>query len=404
MVTPELIDYVNKQRELNVSDEVIRNNLISNSWSTSDIDEVLKPQINSPQNIEEKKPWIFKLFFVFSLLNTLSIVYRLISFIVILLVLDNVFIKTNGVPIILRDFPLLALIPILSLVAYFLNLWTTFKIKNGSKFSFWLYLISNILLILLGFIVILILKPMWLISAKYSGSQNLVSSGTDSQLTYFGTFGFWSLLFTVIPLFFIKKFKYLDNKLSKRAKIIFAVLFLIVAVPIIFFFTSYLYRNIIIRTDYGYSKIQKVVDYHVYKPSSLPGSLSYTSIFMSDKELVGKTNAVRVAFEDPALSFKNGGNVDEDRVVTVINQVEVEENFDSKGFAESEALGSEIREIPLDLSKSGIAYTSSRKVGSNSYTGSNLSFVTKDNVLIYLTSAGKDDYTDTLVKIAENLE
>ena len=175
MITQDLIDYIKLQKLQGKDAELIKNSLLANSWSEFEINQAFL-QINNPiasimpsdmkisqpaaflanqpqfqQYIQppdtskisnEEKDKIIKAISILILLIASLYIISTVRVLVFTVIIDSPFFAREIVFSILKYFPSLGGIPImLSFVSLFF-FYLALKVRNGSKFSLWLSIIS----------------------------------------------------------------------------------------------------------------------------------------------------------------------------------------------------------------------------------------------------------------------
>jgi len=186
-------------------------------------------------------------------------------------------------------------------------------------------------------------------------------------------------LITSIVLIFQKgKFNLANNIVTRKSKLVFIVLSLWVLIPICTISGRGYIRAL--DTDYGYTSAKAKVDYHVYKPVSLPLGLTYATKFSINKQIANKNNGIQVIFD---LSFpeiiKGNGKI------VVLKQTGVEPNFDFQSY--SQTIVDEPTSIePTTLNGVDYKWAMIIKKEFEKTTVNYLTYITSDDVLIWLAS------------------
>ena len=151
-------------------------------------------------------------------------------------------------------------------------------------------------------------------------------------------------------------------------------------------------------TDYGYASAKSLVGYHVYKPSSLPLDLVNATRFVSGKDLAGKNNAIQVFYDAPFTAPVTDGPPK----IVVLKQVGVGSDFNLATFASTSVKDSESPQfVALPTALNQEAYFIQKK--QSKWGLSVLTFLTSDNVLIYINALGSDKQ-ELLVQFAASLK
>jgi len=169
MVTQELINYIGLQKQQGISDETIGNNLLNSNWSEQDINQALlqtstpqptqsqapilpsstpssQPQVFTQQvdsafTAEEEKPKMVKTISTLFFLVVILYIMSTVSMAGIIVIMDRAMGSGDLVFSFLKYFPTFGFIPLLFSLVTLLFFFTALKIRNGSKFSFWLGII-----------------------------------------------------------------------------------------------------------------------------------------------------------------------------------------------------------------------------------------------------------------------
>lgn len=228
----------------------------------------------------------------------------------------------------LKLFPNFEKISLLFLLVSIFFLYVGFKVKNGSRFSFWLGIISSFFPFLIGWIAQIFLIKSFSYSSqivqKLSSKVDFISAilnlRKDDPIIIL------CLLCFFVMLFSFKKFYYFNTPLNKKEKIImlgFSIFFLIlVGAPISFASIRYFDK------DFGFTKAQRAVSYHVYRPIFLPSKYEYATKYNSNQSLAGKNNGVSVVFD---LSMEDIMKTEKTSPIW-FKQVAVEEIYSPRKF------------------------------------------------------------------------
>lgn len=341
---------------------------------------------------EEKKPKVALiisiLFFLIAVLYGIGVV-RILG---VLLVLNNVSSTVGLKFLFLRDFPTLGLITIIYAIVALAISYMAIKIRNGSKFSFWLGIILlSFLFIPLSFVTIGLLLPLYNVAngnATNPAPLNILDVKnflTDPALIlYF-------LIFLLLIASF-KKFHFENTSISGKSKIFLAIITIVLIVPTISILTyGYLQAN---DKNYGYSNAQSKVGYHLYQPSYIPQGLVPLS-FSNGKEMADKNNAVLIVYAPPINRKAEPENIPTPLVL--FTQVQVDESFDLNAYISSKYKNTySTKQVPLAKSKNQQAVYLEKKATKV------LMFVTNDNVLIHLTAINIS--LEDLMQMAESLK
>lgn len=285
----------------------------------------------------------------------------------------------------LRYFPTFGPIPILYALASLLFFYVALKIQNASKFSFWTAVISIIAVPLpLAFVIRVLLMPLTQLASSVSWEQfeGIASIPMNFQTFSFGDPIFLSSILAILLLIFsYKKFQFINERLTNRAKIFFVLVSIIIVIPI-FSIVSMGYIKAQDR-DYGYKDAQASVSYHIYKSSLPEKKLTNATIFTTNNDLAGKQNAIKVAYD---LPFDQAVRNREDKILS-LKQVSVESSFDLKNFIYTEISDpTSVDEISYPSAKNQKAFLVYKSFGKDKLHVYYFSYVTKDDVLIFIAS------------------
>ena len=191
-----------------------------------------------------------------------------------------------------------------------------------------------------------------------------------------------------------KKFQFSNDSLSNKAKVILGVLAAILLLPTVTLVSlGYVKAN---DTDYGYSNAKSQVAYHIYKPSLVLKELVNATKFVVGKELAGKQNAVRVAYDVPFdVMVKTGQSKP-----IVVTQVGIESGFNLDTFITSFMKDATPQKITLAAGLNQTGYLLQKPLGNS--TLSAVVYLTNDNVLLTLMSPKVS--SDELIQLASSLK
>jgi len=204
-----------------------------------------------------------------------------------------------------------------------------------------------------------------------------------------------SFIALVLLIISFKKFNFVNEPLSKIAKIFLTLLFFVLVLPTFLVVSlGYIRAN---DTDYGFAKAKSEVSYHVYKPTLTAGGLVNATKFITNKELAGKHNAIQVTYDIPFTDLVKEGK----GKMIVLKQVGVESGFDLDSFVSSEVKNSSSQQpINLAVAINQKAFLIQRKLEKIDLNF--LAYVTNDNVLIFLSSHQAS--VDELIQFAQSLQ
>lgn len=430
MITQELLNYIRLQKQQGVSDETIRGNLLNSNWSEQDISQALlqtdapqptvsqtptptpssytpssQPQVFTQQvastfTVEEEKPKIVKtistLFFLIAILYIMSTV----SMAGIIVIMDRAMGSGDLIFSFLKYFPTFGFIPILFSLVTSVFFFTALKIRNGSRFSFWLGVITLLSLPFpAAFLSQTLMSPFVNLTTNFKGGtgENIPTIPFNPANLRFGDPIFiLSFIALVLLIISFNKFHFVNEPLSKKAKIFLTLLIFVLVLPTLLVVSlGYIRAN---DTDYGFTKAKSEVSYHIYKPTLTAEELVNATKFITNKELGGRQDAIQVAYDVPFTELFKEGKPNP----IILKQVGVEPGFDLQSYTSSVIKdSSSLQPISLPIAKNQSAFLIERKVG-DAYVNSILTYITQDNVLIFVTSPYA--IKDRLLQFVESLQ
>lgn len=432
MVTQELIAYIKSQRLQGKTDEIIRNDLLASKWSESDISQAflqvisssaspvaesgapqtsiftpaqLQPQTyvsqeNASAPSTEEKPKMIKtisdLIFFIAILYIFSTAMTL----AIMLIMDRALSAEDMVFSFLKYFPSWGFMPIMFSFTALIFFYVALKVRNGSKFGFWMGVGSLLIIPLsVAFMSRALMSPLInLFSSNMSGITNEEISKTPVNLL---TFRFAPLIFIlafislVLLLVSYKKFHFSNDPISGKSKIFLVVLAIVLVLPTVFLVVlGYLKAN---DTDFGYTNAKSQVDYHIYKSNPIPlGLVNATKFVVGKKELAGKQNAVSVVYDVPFDIIIKTGQFKS----IIVTEVGVESGFNLDTFVTTFMKDAIPQKITLPTASSQTGYLLQKPLGNS--TLSTVVYLTNDNVLLMLESLKASP--DELIQFASSLK
>lgn len=394
--------YIKECKSKNISNEEIIKNLTSKGWPIEKINQALiqlsTTQIpQNPTPIEpvpakvldqttslanndsppEKKPKVINVISIIVFLIASLYFFKIFSFIGIIAVMGKSFSGGDLAAIsIVKYFPAFGMLLILFCLIAIASFYIAFTIRNGSKKSYIQSLLFLLIVPTLSSIIVVMSMSSIL---KFTSGNNTTTSLTNPSVLNFGDPIFILNIISVILLVFsYKKFHFNNDYLSKKVKNFLILLALIIIIPTGLVIYSDYSKSF--DTDYGFTLAKEQTTYHIYKPILLPGNLSYATKFSVGKELAGKQNAVKVAFDIPFDKIIKG----EETKPIVITQVGIDAGFNFDEFASTytKDVVPQKTQLPKAVNQNG--YILQKKLGNT--TLSYLVFVTSDNVLISIAS------------------
>lgn len=380
--------------------------LIRNAMSTQEPTALDQTPANQTPVLssEEKKPTILKVISIlFFALGSLYIPTT-VGLLCVAIMGDLLVEYANGAESFTRQYPLYGVILLLFPLVTILFFYTAFKVKTGSKFAFILSIISFLSIFILPNLTEI---SIWSFARGVLFPTDSIASETVplfvinfANLSRGELRGVSVLLGLVILLLLIislKKFHFINQSLSKKAKIFLAIIALLFVLPTVSFVS---FKFIEAATsDYAYAKAQSEVAYHIYKPSILPAGLARASKFTPGQELAGKQDAIRVVYDPPLGKMPKGGKI------VGLQQVGIEPGFDLYSFISNASKVRDIstlQSIDLPFAANRTGYLRQAKLGESESYSNSLAYITTDNVLIYISSLNTS--AEELMQFASSLK
>lgn len=425
VVTRELISYITRQRQSNVADVEIEADLQKGGWTIDDINLAflqinaptspvptppspnnqtvlhplgagVKPQ-DDPKIATGEIPAIVKILSIAILMIAILFSIRCLMFVGNILMLDYNFQNMGFAINIIKSYPGYGILPIvMSLVAIYL-FFVAFKVFNGSRFSYWLGVVS-LIVVPVGHVLVSNI----LLSTLVQDISQVLENGGESPVTLASLgigqiFTFENLIVLICIVVFIvafRQFHFRNLKTPVLAKVFLVVLFILFVIPISSF-VAYRYFQPD-DTDNAYQTVSSQVGYPVYRPAYVPAGLTVTRNFKIEEELfAGKENAVGVVYDISFEQLTQGG---ESRIVS-IKQVGVEPGFDLLAYATDAFADGTLEGITLSSASNGVGYLFRKSI--DNFTLYGVSFITADNVLISMVGL-KVDETD-IIQMANSM-
>lgn len=348
---------------------------------------------NSIPPVQAKKPVILNVVSILFVLIALLYIMGELSFLFALFILEKTIALPTGIKFItLSNFPLFSSIPLFYAFTVLIFTYIAIKVRNGSKFSFWLGIITSLILpLVLTFLVKLGIS-------EYTQTSQIEELGKTYSFLYLLNPVFLLLIAALsILAFSYRKFSFKNYALSKKAKILLMVIFMTLVLPVALYLT---YGFCFLKTtDYGYSKAQSSVSYHVYRPAYLPQKLQNATSFSAGNALADNQNAVKVGY---SWSFREAMKSGNSKFI-FLAEAGVGSDFDLNNYldtvGEKETGSRTVTEEPLTLAQDHKAYLIERVTEKSHFMF--LVFVTPDNVLIQFNSTLTDK--TEIMKMAESL-
>ncbi len=398
MQNERAIAFINEQRKKGRTDQEIRGMLISRNWPPGIINQLLTTEQppayipTPPQNLtpssseisttsetttDQKSKKIHSISILFFIITTLFTLYS-INIFAVLVILHTVMENTMSFAFI-KHYPALSVSGVITSLMSFILFYTAFKVREGSRFSFWLAL-STILIFptTLTLYVMLIAQPLYkqIVNAALKADSGMAPNHASLPIDY------TSALLLYIPTLILllisyKQFHFDTEAISKRAKIWLSIFFAIIVIPI----TGVTLFNMVKPedTDFGYRKAQSTVSYHIYKPESYQ-DLTPTIKF-EQSILAGHKDAIQIGYD---VSFPQLIKGSPSRLI-IVKEVGVDAQFNLDSFAKTAVKNpTAVQQIDFPAAKNHRAYLIEKKLTTSTFDY--FSYITADNVLIYLIS------------------
>lgn len=296
----------------------------------------------------------------------------------------------------LKYYPQVGLLPIITCLATLVFLYVSHKIRDGSRYS-WVIAVLSLIVLPVSFTYLLpaLTYPLVKLVSVYAGSPAKPLIAPSISVRELGQLSSLFLLFeagVVLLLIFIGSFTKKGRPLSGAAKSSLAVISGLFLIPISTV-TAYGYYSAN-YTDFGYTKATEYVSYHIYTPRDYPGDRVHATNFILNEELADVFNAVKVTYDVPLPTRIQTGEISP----ITVKQVEVHPKFSLEKFTaaldrSSDAL---IEPVRIRAAANEIGYVTNK--GQLHY----LTFVMPDNVLILINSPSGN--TEDLIAFADLLE
>lgn len=408
-----LIKYIKECKNKNITDEEIIKNLTSKGWPIEKIYQAFL-RINSAQIPQNPIPQLIPTTPLTSInkinpsaekkskiIDIISIIIFLIAFLYVRKIFDLleiiIIMEQSGVSVvvnyILKYFPAFGILPVLFSCVTLAVFYLAFKIRDGSKKSFWLDLPFLLIVPPLSSLITLILMmPVMKLGAALNSTVYYPLKSIN--FNFIDPIFFLDAVSIILLITSYKKFNFENNSLSKKAKVFLIMVSVVIFVPVTVLISSNCAASF--STDYGYAYAKTRLNYHIYRPSPLPDNLVYTTIFILGMNLAGKQNGVRVAFDTSLDKILKG---DKAKPI-VITQVAVDPGFDLYKFTETYTKDTVPQKVKISnaVDKQGYLYQNKFVRSSENF----IVFLTKDNIFISLSSSKVTP--EELIRLAETLK
>jgi len=430
MVTKELIEYVKSRKNGGVDENVIKEELIDNNWSTDDIEDTFNKVnsfdpttpfevhvkdrdnvlvIDSGQNhpasiakddvkipVGEKSSPVINVIFILFIVISFLLIYKAGIMIAVMGIVNRASYTSGAMYYFLKEFPLYGPVIILFAISASVILYSAFILKTGSRKSFIFGLLC--LLIFPTVLSIINYKLMSSVLKYFSiSSVNINSDIPKLPTKAYNIIGgilsepafILSLITLIILLVSYKKFRVQNNKISKKNILTIVLVTIVFIVPsVIAVVSGY---SVMRNDDFGYKKVSSKVDFHIYKPDPMPLGLVYASNFSSDKDLEGEKDAVHVTYD---FSLNEAIDIKQSRPI-VLKQARVSSDFSMENFIKKvSGVYGKFEIIDLSLAKNNKAYFVDDSF--NAQGSKSVLILTDENVLISIStvSSSKHDLMD----------
>ncbi|MBW6442084.1 hypothetical protein K0B04_04255 [Patescibacteria group bacterium] len=437
MVTKELLDYIKSQKIKGIDDEKIEADLIENNWECEDIREALDKvnrldpstpfeiQVKDRDNvfvidettshpatqadehistpIGDKPKVIAGVISILLIVISFLFIYRAGIMITIMSIVDYYSHTAGAIHYFLNEFPLYGWVVISFALSACVMLYASFKVRSSSKPAFWFSFFS--LLLLPASLSYINYKLMYSVARYFSKDAIIlmqdkpnIPAGTSTLIV--GVLGepafIISLITLVILLISYKKFHLPKESMPSNLKKIFITLTVLFFIPtLLFVYMSYSKAQ---KDDFGYKMAQEKVTYHIYKPNPIPLGMVYAADFLTDREMVGESNAVQVVYD---FAYQESPDISKSRPIT-LKQTGVSQNFSIADYlAKESGVYSEQVTVNVNTSKDRTGYLIKNSLSDGGHT-KNLIYVTQDDVLISLSTVDSGDFD--LIDLANSLK
>lgn len=214
--------------------------------------------------------------FILFLYSIIFLLFTIIPMYLVLTINSQLGLRVSpNMLIILQNLPLMGLLPFLPLIFSIYFLYLTFKVRDKSRKS----ILSSAISCLIGpyffyiAIVVLISLSIKIIGFSlilpliYTLTRVLVSKESGSNLLIFIPLILFLLSFFIYAF---RKYNSSSKPLSKRIRMIFMSISSLLFISL-FILVGYLYF-LGFHVDGGYTETQNKVNFHIYKPTKIPGN------------------------------------------------------------------------------------------------------------------------------------
>lgn len=376
----KLTEFIRTSLVQGVSKEVIKSNLLKANWTEQQVEEAFK---TSQSEVQQKIPKTLLVFLGFlALLHYLSAIF--LGLVVPIILDRTVNVAGFGLEAFSIKYGFWYLIfGVVTIISGSLYLYGAFKVRQGTKFSFYLTLF---LVLVWPFIYTFLLYLIYNLAPSFLVDQETVQQlkfNPNQFKFFFSSNGVLYLLILGALIFYRKRFNNSSATLTLKSKLILLILSALLLIPSLAYYS---YNFVNSRTPQeDYKEIQSKTSWHIYLPTSLPKDFVREGKINPkyDKEL-NKT-VLRQFYNlplDKAINVKSG--------ILIIDEVLVDDNFDLASFISNKEKAAEYQQYNSKLAKNGDAYYRKYQLkdGSASFL---LVFITNDNVLIQQASVSVEE-------------
>ncbi len=291
----------------------------------------------------------------------------------------------------LREFPTFGLVPLMSISASLIFLYLAIKIRSLSKnvfnISLFLVLVIPILTLLLSKVF---MAPFINISGADTGTGVLgVNLATSNMPVFFNLILFFSVLAFLTLLFARKRFTQPSSSLSSRAKKWLLVFTTFIVLPVIGLSAFSYMRSF--ESDFGYTKMQSEVSFHIYRPDLSNTNWENRSFYKKiNAPATNNSDGVQAAFSKP---FFESFDASEGTSNIIVIQSKVGPKFDLTSFIAEFIPHGDSNVEPITTVGHAVSIAKDLAI-QHLKTNENdiywLVFTTDDNVLVVITGVSTD--------------
>lgn len=305
---------------------------------------------------EEQKPAVItiisSLFFLITFIFTTLTLFSFGLILALAITLNNA-----GTPgfLYLRYYPNIGLLPIITCAAAIVFMYIGYKIRDASRFGWTAGMLSlAVIPIAFSLVMPVMSYPLVRLVSIYAGTARQAFQPPVIDLTMLSRFFSILLVFEGVLVLLIasaRHFRFPDQPLPQNARSSMIMMIFLFLVPIS---TVMAYGYIDSQdTDMGYAVAQSRVGYRLYVPEIVAGNRTFATRYITDEELAGLYNAVRVTFDVPLPTLLKTGKNSQ----IILKEVQVGNDFSLESYlSDHTAPGSKTETIPLSESLNGSAF------------------------------------------------